>query len=456
MNGSTIALIDPTEEALSSSTLLGSLVGSVSSPRKANSEISKIYKQASTLFLTRRLAEAFSTIEPLITAPQSQEAKKDEEGVAVPAPIATASRSSRVKVWSLYLTLLNAIAELGPENGKAAFGSREWRTLVAKAQEGTIWEEVVKTGYGGIEGNVDADVVINLAILLLAQSTTQKQNQQYLESYLSASSQPSFDFTDRFGTSGGVNGQSEGKGSQSRGTDTPRDLTARVKIIELYTLHVLTRNGEWDYAREFIDMSEVLDEDVRESFLQALRTLETDENNGQDHFENALLQQNEKPENVRQPAEDMRTESVETMRQSPPPILYRSNSERDYGIDKARPSPDPPKARSPSPKSKSKPAKAIHPRSSRMPPTRSSGKSVNGNIYNRSVVILSALQHHIQNMTERMSQSPMSLLKFVLFLTGLVLAFSRRDVKERVGRLTGAGWEKLKETVGMGLKVSYI
>lgn len=82
------------------------------------------------------------------------------------APIASSSRTTRIKVWSLYLTILNAIVELGPEDGKAAFGTAEWRALVNKVRDGGVWEEVVRNGYRGVEGDVDADVVINLYVLL--------------------------------------------------------------------------------------------------------------------------------------------------------------------------------------------------------------------------------------------------------------------------------------------------
>lgn len=60
------------------------------------------------------------------------------------------------------MTILNAIVELEPEEGKEAFGNQEWRTLCNKIRDGEIWEEVVKNGYHGVEGDVDADVVINL------------------------------------------------------------------------------------------------------------------------------------------------------------------------------------------------------------------------------------------------------------------------------------------------------
>ena len=57
---------------------------------------------------------------------------------------------------------MNAIVELGPEEGKDGFGTQEWRTICAKVRDGDIWEEVVRNGYHGVEGDVDSEVVINL------------------------------------------------------------------------------------------------------------------------------------------------------------------------------------------------------------------------------------------------------------------------------------------------------
>lgn len=157
------APIESSEQLLSSSRLLGSSIGSLSSPRQASSNISKTYKQASSLFLTRRLPEALSALEPILAATvPSDPATSGDEETPKQAPIAGAKESSRIKVWNLYLTLLNTIIELGPDDGRAAFGSREWRNLVAKVQDGSIWEEVVQIGYGGFEGNLDADVVVSL------------------------------------------------------------------------------------------------------------------------------------------------------------------------------------------------------------------------------------------------------------------------------------------------------
>lgn len=162
LNGSSFAAGSPTISASASDpfgrNILSSSMSSLQSSTIASrhtSQISKTYRQASTLFLTRRLPEALTTLTPLITPPGSAD---DGE----PAPVAGASRTTRIKVWSLYLTILNAIVEMEPEEGKDAFGNQEWRALCSKVREGQVWEEVVHNGYHGVEGDVDSDVVINL------------------------------------------------------------------------------------------------------------------------------------------------------------------------------------------------------------------------------------------------------------------------------------------------------
>ena len=141
--------------------------GSVSSltgsgRHSTSSGLSKTYRQASSLFLTRRLAEAYSTLEPLITADRSEDHHSPNGDPVAPAPVATASRNSRIKIWSLYLTLLDAIINLGAEEGKSAFGTKQWRDIVSKVREGRVWEDLVRDGYHGVEGEMDADVVVNL------------------------------------------------------------------------------------------------------------------------------------------------------------------------------------------------------------------------------------------------------------------------------------------------------
>lgn len=146
------------DDAMGSSRYLSSSISSLSASRHSSSHLAKAYRQAAQLFLTRRLPEALSTIEPIISAPPPD---YNGDGTAT-APVASASRGTRVKVWSFYLTFLNSVVELGAEEGKHAFGSSRWKELVSKCRDGSVWEDVVRDGYAGVEGDVDAEVVVNL------------------------------------------------------------------------------------------------------------------------------------------------------------------------------------------------------------------------------------------------------------------------------------------------------
>ena len=155
------AIYNPNDDVFTTSRFLGSSIEPLSPSRNTNSQTSKTYKQARDLFLTRRLPEAYSTIRSLVNVPTVSDESPDNDRPRN-APVAAASRNQRIKIWSLYLTLLNAIQELGPQEGGAQFGNKEWTRLTSKASDSSIWSEVVRTGYGGVEGNVDADVVVNL------------------------------------------------------------------------------------------------------------------------------------------------------------------------------------------------------------------------------------------------------------------------------------------------------
>ncbi|KAI4230412.1 MAG: hypothetical protein L6R36_000041 [Xanthoria steineri] len=444
---------------------LGSSIDSLSPPRQRHSHLSNIYKEASALFLTRRLAEAYSNLEPILTLPEPSDDLPNNEGEDErPAPIATASRSLRVKVWSLYLTLLDAIIQLGPEQGKQALGNKQWQEITAKARDGTVWDEVVQMGYGGIEGNVDADVVTNLATLLLSHSTSQTTNQQYLETYLASSDLAN-------GSTLADSTGSPKRRSRSRhqeqptvnGTDTPRELASRLKILELYILHVLPANDEWDYAKEFIQMSDTLDDERKDIFQQALSQLEA-EKTPSEALKDEYTQRGDQ-------ASDTTEKAPQHLRRAEPRPVdeddnnphshRRSNSEQDYGIEELEKKKKRPKPNKPSihPSSEPRTAGSIQPHNNnKSSPSKSSPRkpATNGGILARSAAVITALQNLISNMTLSMSKNPLALLRFVLFLVALLVALSRRDVKDRVAKITGGAWEKVKRTVGMGLKVSYI
>ena len=152
-----------TVRSLNSSQELSSSTSSLSPSRHASSHLSKIYKQASQLFLTRRLSEGLSILEPIISPPAQVNGHSEyNDDPSRKAPIASASTSQRIKIWSLYITLVNSILDLTDDEGSNEVGQKKFKDLGSEVRGGDIWEKVVRDGYGGREGSVDAEVVYNL------------------------------------------------------------------------------------------------------------------------------------------------------------------------------------------------------------------------------------------------------------------------------------------------------
>ncbi|KAI0013987.1 hypothetical protein F4779DRAFT_560147 [Xylariaceae sp. FL0662B] len=451
-DGSYTATLSPTaSESIRSHVLsnsISSLASSTSSRHSATS-ISKAYRQASQLFLTRRLPEALSTVLPLISL--STEVA-DVNGLTEPAPVARASKSTRVKVWSLYLTILNAILELDPDEGKDAFGSQEWRTLCNKVRDGDVWEEVVQFGYHGAEGEVDSDVVINLATLLLAHARSQKLNQKRLESYLAASNTPDLDISRRLEAtqSPRLSSRSRRPSKGASGTDTPRDLNSRVKILELYTLHVLLRNNEWDYAREFISVSSVLDEERREAFLQALQSLQEEQHDIERREREEKQRQEDQLQKDIDESRKLRAENeAREKRRLEEERAKREGSEVDYGIEQTPSTAGPRKNRGPSNGSAlSRPAKS----------SISKGKKTVAppGLGARAAMIIANLRGVAEQLGASFKANPMLLMRLMAFIISIIFMLGRRGIRERMQRVLGTGWNKVKSTAGMGVKVSYI
>lgn len=491
-NGAYSALSPTTTEGFSSAShaLVSSIssLASSASARHSPTYVSKTYRQASTLFLTRRLPEALSTIVPLITSPAAP--SEGVNGTPEPAPVAKSSRNTRIKVWTLYIAILNAIAALEPDDGKDAFGSQEWRSICTKVRDGDVWEEVVTNGYHGVEGNVDSDVVINLyepasllwvlallklltrvirATLLLTHARTQTLNQKRLENYLAASTNPNLDLSGHFSPTSPRSFSRPRSQSKARsGADTPRDLNARVKILELYTLHVLIRNNEWDYAREFISASSVLDEERREAFLQALQSLQEDQQEAEEQEREEKRRQEEQLRLDIEEARRLRAENEEReKRRLEEERARREGSEIDYGIDttsstgaasssngKAR------RNRAPAPGVSAGGARPARPA---RPANGGGGVSPNKNkavapagFGARAAVMFANVRAMIERMSLTLQMNPMLLMRFLAFIIGIALMFGKKNMRERVARVLGNSWNKVKATAGMGVKVSYI
>lgn len=237
------------------------------------------------------------------------------------------------------------------------------------------------------------------------------------------------------------------------GANTPRDLNARVKILELYTLHVLLRNNEWEYAREFISLSSVLDEERREAFLQALQSLQ-EEQQAQDQREEEERQRQE--EQLRQDIETarrLRAENEERERRRlEDERLRRESSEVDYGIEDSPSVAGSNRSRSAKPR-----PTASH--TSRPPNQKPSGKSSHSQpltMSGKASMVFTRLRAILNQLATSLNGNPVFLVRFLAFVMGLLLMFGHRGTRERIRRLVGSSWGKVKATAGMGTKVSYI
>lgn len=203
---------------------------------------------------------------------------------------------------------------------------------------------------------------------------------------------------------------------------------------------MLPRNDEWDYAREFIAMSEVLDDERKEAFLLALHLLKEEKEDAEKREERLRQQQQEQLEQRRRETEARRLEQsrAEDERRK----REEENRRQPRGSDEVFRKPNAPR-QTPSTSSRaSRPAKkAVTP-----PP----------GLYHRAAALLSSMHAMVTNTAHSMTANPMAFFRTLLFLLAFALAFGRRDLRERIMRILRNALDKVRRTVGMGVKVSYI
>ena len=440
------AFIRPNSQAL----LLRTVEAIMSLPkiRKRVLPLVESFKEAQELFFTRRLVQAMDVIEHVVaptTAAQTEDhSLRGNESISLPL-VVNAERKERIRVLNLYIMILNAIIELGPEIGKRQFGSARWKALIAKVQNGTVWDEIVKIAYNGSEGSIDPEIVTNLSTLLVSHSTSQLRTQHYIESWMASAGNPK-QLSPRH------RGLREDKQYLTTGSfRLSREMRSRLKIVEIYTLEVLPRNAEWLYATEFVSMSDILDADQKDELLETLQALRSGNLHSEDKRDMPSLTGVKKPEQESSQAREIQQPPLvgplPLPKEHSGSIRDRVQSERDFGID------DSVQDRS---------LKHYRPGQSKgsgvqVPPTKVAGGPERPmGLQKGNQMVLNLSRRLLATLNGGFKRNPSALLRLILVFFAIILVSNQRSMRSKLERLTSLSWTKTKKTIGMGVKVSYI
>jgi hypothetical protein len=230
------------------------------------------------------------------------------------------------------------------------------------------------------------------------------------------------------------------------GTSTPRDLNQRLKILEIFTLYVLPRNQEWEYAKQFIQMSEILDDDRKEAFLQALQALQDEPKHEAQREEALNKQRREQMESrLREERDDMRRQSEAARKQQD---RSPSQSSRQSYIPAATEPRSSTRLARNSSAIRAKPSSSTQPGKAPKPPGLG--------FVRRAMLLLSSAQQNVLRMGSGIWRHPLALLRLLLFIVALMMALARRDIRLRVEQVLKLSWDKVRRTAGMAVKVTYV
>lgn len=195
-------------------------------------------------------------------------------------------------------------------------------------------------------------------------------------------------------------------------------------------------------------MSDVLDEEGRKSFVEALQSLEAENSKDLEQLRRLEAERIKELETL-QRLEAEKSSDLAALRS------LEVEKAKDKTHDATPETLSNNKSVSNPPRRTAKAAKDLHPNVLSRP-IGSSNRPKKLGIYNSATSVINSLQNLLLNLAKSFSKSPIVLLRFLFFLAALVLALSRQDMRERVARILGSSWNKLRGTVGMGVKVSYI
>ncbi|KAF9430862.1 hypothetical protein BGZ94_003035 [Podila epigama] len=446
-----------------------------------------LYHKATSAFLLRQLATAYSTsLEALeLLAQTNLDYGLDQLHTTDinHNPVSEGTRRSffilKQKLWILHATIYGAMLTDRAENqSSVALSSsthgRFSRTSTSSSSKENSPEKLVKDlwrrlvdDYGGIEGEVDGQVMVPFVLLCINQKLYALAR-QITEAYLATLPEGLLIHLET-----------------AAGALTTADLVAKdplmmnyERLVELYLIHVLTKLGEWVCANEFLEYNSVLSDTSKKTYSKILEKLhqkslrpkkKTPKNTQQHQQNEQTVQQQQQPKGASSMMTTATSSAVSTLVSSPtlssassmgsPSMSHSSlvdetSSSADTGVDNLASS-----TKSPSEKSKGasgKKQKKKGAASSALATTPSSARTATATT---SVTTLQGrlwilVQHYTALLRTAGQQMGPNQLMFVVGLVVFLAALSRN--RARASRVVKAGMTKVMQTIKMGTTVTSI
>ncbi|KAF9178829.1 hypothetical protein BGZ51_007340 [Haplosporangium sp. Z 767] len=259
------------QPATGSSTPTSASFASSNGTAGSNSPLTQIlalYHKATSTFLLRQLASAYSiSLEALeLLSRTNQDYRLDQ------AENVQTRRSYFIlkqKLWILHTTIFGAMlsdrtsavhasGHMGATQKRVSGSSKDSPEKLVK----DLWRRIVED-YDGLEGDVDGQVVVPLALLCINQKLFTLAR-QIVEAYLATIPEGMMIHLE---TAAGV--------AMTPGGGSSKDplMTNYERLVELYLIHVLAKLGEWDYATDFLQYNSVLSDTSKKTYGKILTKL---------------------------------------------------------------------------------------------------------------------------------------------------------------------------------------
>lgn len=308
----------PAMPQMTTSTLLTDSVTSAVN-QAATPKVDQMYQtfgESAREFVNKNFYNSYELIRPFFDEITAKGAQQNGSTVLDAENPHNIPLSLWIKVWSLYLAILDASCK---QAGEALFNSTgdlsgsdsgEWnqtrKLLARKLTSGSVWDELV-TASGGT-GNIHPTILALLASLSIRHDTDAKLMADNLEKFIVT--------------------------YNDNGSDDVKTKTAFYKVLDLYLLRVLPDLGQWDVAHSFVNNTNLFSHEQKKEMTHKLD--QSQKHAEQEHKRLLEEAQEKEKSDAKEKEREERVSRDTQSREIKSPIVDSSTSSRDVTRDTTR------------------------------------------------------------------------------------------------------------------------